>query len=133
MPSRSHKCHYLQGSQDLRLGHCPVSPVLRSEALGAYVSSSLLTSSLFLDSLFCFISWFCLGFGFGFGFCFGFVFFFFAKCLRIALEHYLSMTGISLRIKDKVLKCCQPIHDWDSQAAFFLQGLSCFHFDCLSN
>lgn len=82
----------------------------------------------------CFVSFhgFVLVLGLGLVFVLG-LFFFFAKCLRIALEHYLSMTGISLRIKDKVLKCCQPIHDWDSQAAFFLQGLSCFHFDCLSN
>jgi len=36
---------------------------------------------------------------------------FLAKFLKVALKHYLSMTGISLWKKKQGLKCCQP-YSW---------------------
>lgn len=64
----------------------------------------------------------------------GFVLGCFANFLRIALKRYLGMTGVSLQEEEvRYFSATNRILNWDDQATFFLQGLSCFHFDCLSS
>lgn len=70
-----------------------VSAVLRDEALGAFIPLSLFISSLFLDEFFCLMVLFWA---------------FWTKFLSLALEHYLSVTGVSLRKTGQVLTCCPP-------------------------
>lgn len=64
----------------------------------------------------------------------GFVLGCFANFLRIALKRYLSMTGVSLQEEEvRYFSATNRVRNWGDRATFFLQGLSCFHFDCLSN